>query len=258
MSVIRVPELEPRPAIEMPEKKRLVIWITGGKGGTGKSTFARGVLDILISAGVNVAAFDGDLENSQLFRYYQNVGDGVVRTELAERDGGDAILEVMDKQKPDVILVDVAAGGSQILVRLQDESLFLSDARELGYDFTVVTVMSPIMDSVNMLRESMATTDGYGVRHVAVKNLYLASGNNTFDFFKESKTKLRFEKAGGVVIEMRGLLGSTYGAIDRQSLPFCVVTNGQSDLPRGDFNRTRQWLIGLCDQMKLAKGALWL
>ncbi len=249
---------EPKLAIEMPEKKKLVIWVTGGKGGTGKSTFARGVLDILISAGVNVVALDGDQENPQLFRYYHNVGKGVIRTELAERNGGDEILEAMANDQPDVILVDVAAGGSQILMRLQDESLFLSDAEELGYAFTVVSVISPIMDSVNMLREAMATTDGYSVQHVAVKNLHLTTGNNTFELFEDSKTKLRFEQAGGTVIEMRSLLGSTYGAIDKYSLPFCVVANGESNLPRGDFNRTRQWLTCLRDQMALAKGALWL
>ena len=47
-----------------------VIWVTGGKGGVGKSTFARGLLDILREAGLNVAAFDGDPTNAQLFRYY--------------------------------------------------------------------------------------------------------------------------------------------------------------------------------------------
>lgn len=125
------------------QKMKRVIWVTGGKGGTGKSTFARGALDTLLTAGVNVAAFDGDPENAQLHRYYQGMGKGVVRTELAQRDGGDDILQVMEEQKPDVILADVAAGGSQILMRLEDESLFLSDMAEMGYTFTVVSVLVP-------------------------------------------------------------------------------------------------------------------
>ena len=32
------------------KKTKRVIWITGGKGGTGKSTFARGLLDTLLTA----------------------------------------------------------------------------------------------------------------------------------------------------------------------------------------------------------------
>lgn len=114
------------------QKMKRVIWVTGGKGGTGKSTFARRALDRLLAAGINVVAFDGDPENAQLHRYYQEMGKGVVRTELGERDGGDDILEVMEQNQPDVVLADVAAGGSQILMRLQDESLFLSSVREMG------------------------------------------------------------------------------------------------------------------------------
>ena len=58
------------------QDNKRVIWVTGGKGGVGKSTFSRGLLDVLSNAGVNVAAFDGDPSNAQLFRYYQGVGEG--------------------------------------------------------------------------------------------------------------------------------------------------------------------------------------
>jgi hypothetical protein len=211
----------------------------------------------LAAAGRKVAAIDGDVENAQLHRHYQNMGQGVIRTELGERDGGDVILAVMEQKEPDVILVDVAAGGSQILMRLQDESLFLSSAREMGYDFTVLSVLSPIKDSVNMLKEAMETTQGHFVQHVAVKNLHFGEADD-FELFESSKTKLRFEKAGGVVITMRDLLGKTYAAIDQGNLPFSVAKTIEGGLPQGDRNRVRQWLTHLRDQMALAKGGLGL
>lgn len=234
-----------------------VVWVTGGKGGTGKSTFARGALDRLLAAGVKVAAFDGDPENAQLHRYYQHMGNGVVRTELAERDGGDDILAAMEEEEPEVVLADVAAGGSQILMRLQDESLFLSSAREMDYDFTIVSVISPIKDSVQMLKEAMDTTHGQFVQHVAVKNLHFGDEDD-FELFDGSKTKQRFDQAGGVVITMRDLLPKTYGAIDRQNLPFSMAIQKDCGLPRGDRNRVRQWLSCLSEQMVLAQGALGL
>lgn len=239
------------------QKMKRVIWVTGGKGGTGKSTFARGALDRLLAAGVNVAAFDSDPENAQLHRYYQGMGEGVVRTELAERDGGDDMLEAMEEQQPGVVLADVAAGGSQILMRLQDESLFLSSASEMDYGFTIVSVLSPIKDSVNMLKEAMETTKGHGVQHVAVKNLHFGEADD-FDLFDASQTKLRFKEAGGVVITMRDLLGKTYGAIDRENLPFSLAAKKTGGLPQGDRNRIRQWLTDLRDQMALTNGALGL
>lgn len=239
------------------QKMKIVIWVTGGKGGTGKSTFARGVLEALLAAGIKVVAVDGDPENAQLHRYYKTMGDGVLRTELAKRNGGDAILKVMEEDEPDVILVDVAAGGSQILMRLQDESLFLSDAREMGYDFTIASVVSPIKDSVNMLKMAMDTTQGYPVRHVAVKNLNFGA-EDEFELFESSKTKQRFEAEGGTVIKMRSLWPATYGVVDKDDLPFSVATQKASGLPRGDRNRIRQWLTCLGEQVALADGAFGL
>ena len=157
---------------------------------------------------MNVAAFDGDPDNAQLFRFYRGWGKGVVRTALSERDGGDDILDAMEAQQPDVILADVAAGGSQILMRLQDESLFLSMAQELGYDFTVVSVLSPIKDSVNMLKEALDTTQGHQVQHIAVKNLHFGTLDD-FDLFETSQTKEQFVNVGGQVVAMRDLLGKT-------------------------------------------------
>ena len=67
--------------------EKLVIWVTGGKGGTGKSTFSRAVLSVLTKHGIDVFAVDGDPENAQLYRYCQGVGNGVVRAELAKGQG---------------------------------------------------------------------------------------------------------------------------------------------------------------------------
>ncbi len=246
-----------RTAQKTTQRTKCVLWVTGGKGGTGKSTFARGALDALIGAETNVSAFDGDLGNPQLHRYYQNIGQGVTRTLLAQRDGGDQILEAMEDQQPDVILVDVAAGGSQILMRLQDESLFLSSAEELGYAFTVITVLSPIKDSVQMLKEAMDITQDHNVQHVVVKNLHFGPEED-FELFDASSTKQRFEASGGMVLTMRDLLSKTYGAIDKDNLPFSTATQKESGLPRGDRNRIKQWLTDFHDQMKLANGALGL
>ena len=226
-----------------------LLWITGGKGGVGKSTLARALAHILPSAGVNVALFDGDPENAQLFRFYQNVGDGVVRTPLAKRDGCDDILAVMDEQRPGVVLVDAPAGGSQILLHLQEESGFLSEVAALGYAVTVVTVITPVMDSVNMVVQALATTEGHEVQQVVVKNLFFGQPDD-FDLFDESKTKVAFDAADGVVLLMRDLLGKTFTAIDKKSLSFEQALSKQGGVPYGDRARLKQWLTHLSDQVR--------
>ncbi|MEL7228266.1 MAG: adenylyl-sulfate kinase, partial [Cyanobacteria bacterium J06576_12] len=124
------------------QNKLRVIWVTGGKGGVGKSTFARGLLDVLVEAGVNVIALDGDPSNAQLFRYYQSVGDGVQCVDLDKQGEADVLLNQMEESKADVFLVDVAAGGSQTLLDLENDIGLISEAMDMGFRFTVVSVMS--------------------------------------------------------------------------------------------------------------------
>ena len=122
-------------------KTKRIIWVTGGKGGTGKSTFARGMLDTLMAAGIKVVAFDGDPDNSQLFRFYKSADAQVTRIPIHKRNGADDIIMEMEEMETPVILVDVPAGGGNLLAGLEDEVGFLSALDEVGYHMTLVTVL---------------------------------------------------------------------------------------------------------------------
>ncbi len=238
------------------QKMKRVIWVTGGKGGVGKSTFARGLLDVLIAAGVKVAAFDGDPSNAQLFRYYQGVGEGVQRIELDTQGEADALLNDMDAHKADVFLVDVAAGGSQALLDLEGDIGLISEAMDMGYRFTVVSVMSRIKDSVNLLKASLEMTDDFDVQHVAVKNLYFGDGDR-FSLFDDSKTEARLLERGGVVVEMPDLFDDTYELLDKLNLPFRSMLTDES-FPRAQRSRVNKWLKEFNKEVKQANGALGL
>lgn len=218
-----------------------IIWVTGGKGGTGKSTFARGLLDILRAAGLDVVAFDGDPDNSQLFRFYKNSDVSVTRIGIKKRNGVDDIISEMEDVGTPLILVDVPAGGGNILTGLEDEVGFLSALAEVGYQLTVVTVLSRIKDSVNQLKLAMDITDSYSVAHIAVKNLYYGRAEQ-FRFLDRSNTKQRLLDNGGVVIEMRDLFDDTYERLDEADLSFRQALMPDSEVPTPDGRKVKQWL----------------
>ena len=130
---------------------------------------------------------------------------GVTRIAIKERNGVDDIITEMEEVGTDVILVDVPAGGGQILVGLEEEIGFLSAIAEVGYQLTIVTVLSRIKDSVNQLKLAMDITEDFDVQHVAVKNLYYGDADK-FRFLERSKTKQRLLDNGGVVVDMRDSL----------------------------------------------------
>lgn len=237
------------------KKTKRFIWVTGGKGGVGKSTFARGLMDTLIAAGASVAAFDGDPDNAQLFRYYRNVGGGVVRTELAG-SGVAPLLDAMEAQTADVILVDVAAGGSRTLMQLDKEVRLLFNAADLSYQVTIVSVLSRIKDSVNLLKATMDMTKGKTVQLVAVKNLYFGDAER-FRLFDESKTKQRLVEAGGIVLEMPEMADDTYEVLDQQNLPFRLAQDAEGGLSLLERSRVFRWLEDFEQMVSEAEGLLW-
>lgn len=244
-------------AAETTNKIGRVIWVTGGKGGVGKSTFARGLLDILLDAGISVAAFDGDPDNAQLFRYYKGQGNGVRRVELDVQGEADVLLNEMEAHKADVFLVDVAAGGSQTLIELEEDIGLLSMADSLGYRVTVVSVLSRIKDSVNLLRMTLERTAEFDVDHVVVKNLFFGK-KERFLLFEGSKTKEQLLDGGGVELFMPELFDDTYELLDQENLPFRVAVTADSGLLAAQRSRIFKWLKALKVEVMNAGGVLGL
>lgn len=238
------------------ERTKRFIWVTGGKGGVGKSTFARGLMDVLVHAGAIVAAFDGDPDNAQLYRYYKQVGGGVTRTVL-EGSGVAPLLDAMEAKTADVILVDVAAGGSRTLMQLDEEVRLLFNAADMGYQVTVVSVLSRIKDSVNLLKVTMDMTEGNDVQIVAVKNLYFGKPDR-FRLFDDSKTQKRLIESGGLVLEMPELADDTYELLDQRNLPFRMAQDIEGGLSLMERSRIFRWLEAFEKEVRQARGTLWL
>ena len=208
-----------------------------------------------MAAGIKVVAFDGDPDNSQLFRFYKSADAQVTRIPIHKRNGADDIIMEMEEMETPVILVDVPAGGGNLLAGLEDEVGFLSALDEVGYHMTLVTVLSRIKDSVNQLKLAMDVTEGYNnIAHVAVKNLYYGDANK-FRFLERSKTKQRLLKNGGVEIEMADLYEDTYELVDEADVSFLAAIQPDSELPKPDIRRLKQWLRHF-EQQVLSTGEL--
>ena len=244
-------------AVKLPRPQKRIIWVTGSKGGTGKSTFARGLLDLLLEQGVDVAAFDGDPDNSQLYRFYKDLGGGVTRVVITERDGGDDLLLTMEEGKAAVILVDTPAGAREVLANLEDELGFLSALSELNYPLTMVSLLSRVKDSVNQLKYAFNEMADYDVAHVAVKNLFYGD-EDKFRIFDAARISQQIKDAGGAVIQMRDLYEDTYELLDDNDLAFQQATSPSEIVKGPDVRRVNSWRNHLKAQVCSANGLLGL
>lgn len=219
-------------------QKRLIL-ITGNKGGTGKSSFARGLLDVYHHLNIACSAYDSDTQNPQLFRHY-NKTIGISRINIALRGGADVLLDDLEQQKPAIALVDLPAGAGDSFERYEQDVQLISSASELGYRLTIVSVMSRVKDSVNALRLLMEFCSDR-VDYVAVKNLHFGEAEK-FKRFDQSRAKEQFLASGGIEIVMPDLFDDTYDLIDEKDFTFREAVGATSSLSRANRSRVHQWL----------------
>jgi hypothetical protein len=240
---------------ESKSQLKVLVFVTGDKGGTGKSTFSRGLLDILYHRDVACKAYDGDRRNPQLIRHYGSMGDGVTKLDVMERGGTDVLLEDMERGTAPVLLVDLPAGAGEAMEAFESEIGLIDGARELGYQVSVVSVLSRVKDSVNALRVLMGFM-GERANYVAVKNLFFG-GADKFTLFEQSKTKQEFLKRSGLVLSMPELFDETYAQVDDASLTFRQAAQSQ-DLSMAHRRRVYLWLENLEKELTTTERVLGL
>lgn len=168
----------------MKHKRRLIL-VTGQKGGVGKSTFARALLDLLRGRGQQVAAYDGDGVTGQLVQHYGERRDGQLLPEqdplvgvghydLRNRRDRERLLESLHGEAS-VLLHDLPAGALTAITEAVDITgqsaiALVEAARAMGYSTTVVIVINPDQASARAVVNSIQAF-GDRARYVIVKNL---------------------------------------------------------------------------------------
>jgi Mrp family chromosome partitioning ATPase len=246
------------------KQKKLLVLISGQKGGVGKSTFARILLDSLRRRGRSVAAFDGDGAVGHLLQYYgertygrlaatQNPVFGVDSYDLRDRRDRERLLESLHVNAS-VLLHDLPAGALSSITEAVDvtgkSAMALVDAaRTMGYGTTVVIVINTDKASA---RAVQTTIEAFGnkARYVVVKNL---NGCTLDDFIIydgfEDATGLRSggearhaaEQANAKELVMPEIFRTTAVKIDLWSLRFRdAVADPRMHIQ--DRTRIGQWM----------------
>lgn len=224
--------------------RRLVI-VTGDKGGVGKSTFARGLLQVYLDEKKEFIAFDADTSNPQIKRFY---GDeckieplnifkkGEIDTHFMEKlgkyieppekiennEGGEKVEEVFIPKS--LFLLELPPQSSNILKDFLKRMKFLETIKD-AYDMrvTMVVVISRTIDSVNQFVD-LYNSCGNHVDYVVVKNHFFGEETdfrryNNSPALKEIKNDA--EKSKYIwETSMPDLIEHAYDYLDENSLTF--------------------------------------
>lgn len=193
--------------------KKQVLLITGDKGGVGKSFFSRLLTDYFKTKGVKFNAYDTDSTNSTLFRFY---GDLTYQLNIEDTTELDELLTTISNAKGDLI-VDCGARVLDRLVTWMDQVDFLSLQEELNFEVTLVFVLGPEKDCVQILRDVVDRFNA-NVQYVIVRNL---GKGRSFGIYDGSQTRKRLvEELDATELDLPALFENTTLFLDKNNLGF--------------------------------------
>lgn len=225
-----------------PTKSRRLVIVTGDKGGVGKSTFSRAMIQTYLDTNQNFAAFDADMSNPQIKRFYDTECT-VMPLDIFKR--GEADIFLLDELK-DLIDKDVPKANSpkkdEQLVAPDSKSLFLLElppqsiqffrsfeeemgffktvGKKLNMRVTMATVINRTKDSVNQLNY-LRDFCGDKVDYVVVKNLFFGE-KDRFERYDNSLLLKELKKVNKVIPEiyMPDLIAHAYDYLDENNFSF--------------------------------------
>jgi hypothetical protein len=168
-----------------------IVFVSGSKGGVGKSITSMAVLDYLISKQGLVRLVEADTSNPDVWKSY-NRNIECDQVDLDEVEGWIQLINACDAQSFKTIVVNTPARNNAG-VRKHGEIL-LAALRELSRPLVTLWVINRQRDSLDLLSEYLDLMSG-GVVHV-IQNGYFGE-EKKFELYRTSALFERVAKQNG-------------------------------------------------------------
>ena len=202
------------------KQKPAVIIVGADKGGVGKTTVARTMLDYFADKNVLTRAFDTESPRGTLKRFHPRSTDVVYLTQVADQM---KVLDTLHSSEVKVSIIDVRAGLlSRTLKDMTDVGFF--DAVENGeFKFALFHVLGPSVASLSEIDEMLPFTEN--AEYFVVKNHI--NDTNFFEWDQVTYDRY-FKKArrSANEISIPKLNEMAYEQVEISGVPF--VTFGQN------------------------------
>jgi hypothetical protein len=145
--------------------KPTIILVGADKGGVGKTTLCRILLDYFVRKNVLTRAFDTEYPKGTLSRFYPDTTEIIDFTAVSDQM---KVFDTLDKAKDRVTLLDLKAGNLSIALRVMEEIGALEAAREGEFGMGVFHVVGPAISSLDEIGEISPFLKG--IDYIIVRN----------------------------------------------------------------------------------------
>ncbi len=195
--------------------KPAVVLIGADKGGVGKTTVSRTLLDYFTDKQVRVRAFDTEVPRGTLKRFHPNVTDIV---DIGHVPDQMRIFDTVNATDASVSLIDVRAGLLSPTLHALRNIGFIDAAKKGQITFAVFHILGPTLASLDEIAETAAYLGN--AKYFMVKNFI----NNTHFFeWDEATHASYFKRIGGAVeITIPKLTEMAAEQVELASVPFAT------------------------------------
>jgi len=221
--------------------KPAVILVGADKGGVGKTTVSRALLDYLIAHSIPTRAFDTESPKGTLRRFHPEVTEVVDITSTADQM---KIFDSVSSSGAQITVIDIRAGLLTTTLRALRDIGFLDAAKKSQVTFAVFHILGPSVSSLDEIAEMSAFMGESS--YFLVKNFI---NNTTFFEWDPATYNTYFKKIKGAYeLTIPKLNEMACEQVELASVPFVsFVANKGMDAQAANYSfvlrgYVRHWL----------------
>lgn len=201
--------------------KPAVIVVGADKGGVGKTTISRTLLDYFAAKNTLTRAFDTEYPRGALKRFHPQVTEVVDITAVPDQM---KILDTLSTSEVKVSIIDIRAGQLSSTLKAFTDVGFFDEVKAGTFNFGLFHVLGPSVASLEEIVEVIPFTAGKN--YFAVKNFINETSFFEWDpavydsYFKKIK--------GAVEVNIPKLNEMAYEQVDLSAVPFATFSKNRN------------------------------
>ncbi|MGA2809400.1 MAG: protein mobD [Terracidiphilus sp.] len=176
-----------------------IVFVSGSKGGVGKSITTMAVLDYLLTSNRYVKLLESDTTNPDVWKSYGRA----VESEVVNLDGIDGWIHLVnscDAEPEATFVVNTPARNNDAVH--EHGSILMDSLQELGRPLVTLWVINRQRDSLELLKSYLEIMNA-GVVHV-ICNGYFGEARK-FELYEQSALKQTIQRQGGMSLYLPDL-----------------------------------------------------
>lgn len=173
----------------------MIFYVSGNKGGVGKSLVATALIDALVSKKCELILVDADNHNPDVFKAHEHELQAHA-LDLSSAPGWIDLVNLIDTNRDKYFVINTPAGNN---TAVQGFAETLNSALpELGIEILVLWVINRQKDSLEALADFREMMPSWPIR--VVRNNHFADPQK-FERFNDSFMRIDLESAGSTAID---------------------------------------------------------